>query len=349
MAHKRNWKSGRQEITLSNGRTYVVNDPVNTPSRSTFDVSGEIHVDAIDARGYFSWMPDDQMFIANMIAPEIPAMKSSNKIQVVPKPSGKPDTNGIGATGPLVEIDSQAATKTYNARQFGWMYRIPDIDQRNADVLNLEEQGYNTLRLYEMLWLEVFMKERVDALTNTAALSGNAQWSDYDNSDPVKAIRDQVIAARLRGPAFQKPNCLGLGYQVYEALSYHPKMIDALASRFTPANNRMPDYLDEAEMALALKLDHVKVGDVTYADDNEDTSATDLWDDTAFLCSVHGSPQGSIKYSTFANIVVSDAYRLGASVDPDRPLSVNRLMVEGERDILVVADETGYRWTDAIA
>jgi hypothetical protein len=348
MSRKRIWKSGRQEVTMSTGRTYIVNDSASPPSRSNLAVDGDVHVDAIDARGYFSWMPDDQSFIAPMIAPEIPVMKSSNFFQLVPRPTGKPDTNGIGPTGPLVEIDSRAGTKKYDARQFGFLYRIADVDERNADVLSLEEQGYNALRLYEMLWLEQFMKERVDALTATAALSGSGQWSHAD-SDPVAEIRKQVRAARLKGPALQKPNCLGLGYEVWDVLRYHPQMIAALTSRFTPASGRVPDYLMTDEAAMVLQLDHVAVGDVTYLDDNDDTTATDLWGDIAFLCSRNMQPQGSVKYSTFGNVVVADAYRLGQAAFVDRPLTVRNLMVEGERDIVVIADETGYRWTDVLA
>lgn len=73
------------------------------------------------------------------------------------------------------------------------------------------------------------------ASTNTATLSGTAQWNDYTNSVPVtnlKTARDAIYLGTGR-----TPNIAILGYEVATILEDHPKYLDRMKTTPLATNN----------------------------------------------------------------------------------------------------------------
>jgi hypothetical protein len=110
---------------------------------------------------------------------------------------------------------------------------------------------------------------------NVEGLSGTSQWSDYENSNPVKAIKD--AREHIRGKIGNYPNTLILGASTFNVLSEHPKLIDKI-------KYSMKGVLTPALMAEVFNIKNVEVGKCVYAGKAGDF--VDCWGNVAILAYV---------------------------------------------------------------
>ena len=90
-----------------------------------------------------------------------------------------------------------------------------------------------------------------------ATLAGTAQWSDFQNSDPVAAITD-VRSTILLG-CTKEPNTLLVGYPVWLQLIQHPIIIDRFKSTALPLG-----YPSEQQLAGLFNVDNFVVAKSLY-------------------------------------------------------------------------------------
>jgi hypothetical protein len=113
------------------------------------------------------------------------------------------------------------------------------------------------------------------ATTNKATLSGTSQWSDYVNSNPIKAISEYKEAIRTQCGIY--PNTLILGAAVYAQLQNHPVITDRI-------KHTSREIATEPILAGLFDLQAVHVGRAVYQ-----TNAgvqTDVWGKSAVLAYV---------------------------------------------------------------
>jgi len=105
------------------------------------------------------------------------------------------------------------------------------------------------------------------------ALSGTAQWSDYSGvSNPSKDV--QTWKEAVRSTTGQDPNTLVLSKKAFNAVAYHPSILDRI--KYTSRDAATPELL-----AALWGIANVKVGTMITFDDAG--NATDVWGKDAVL------------------------------------------------------------------
>lgn len=134
-------------------------------------------------------------------------------------------------------------------------------DYRNVE-LPYDAEADETIGLTSQLQGE---KEKVlaDALADTAVitqnvtLSGTAQFSDYDNSDPLTKFRTARDA--IKDGCGMYPNAVWMDSKVKSALKFHPQLLDMLGFK-----QARPGGLNDSELAMALDVERVIIADASY-------------------------------------------------------------------------------------
>jgi hypothetical protein len=94
-------------------------------------------------------------------------------------------------------------------------------------------------------------------ITQYQTLSGNAQFSDYLNSDPIGKF--STARSTVRSGCGKAPNVAIMDWAVFNKLRFHPGILDALGFK----ENR-PGGLQEAEMASAMGVSKVIIANASY-------------------------------------------------------------------------------------
>lgn len=168
------------------------------------------------------------------------------------------------------EIEFGMGTDSYRAEEYGLEARIDDRERRNSPgALDLDVG--KTRRLTNGVLLN---RERrvANLVTNTAnvtqntTLVGAAQWSD-PTSDPGTNAR--TARSTIRSKTGVRPNKLALGYDVFESLRVHPRVIDFMDG----------GRASEADLAEYFEVDEVIVAEAIYntAKEGQAATLTDLW------------------------------------------------------------------------
>ncbi len=114
-------------------------------------------------------------------------------------------------------------------------------------------------------------------------IDSNNAFDDYsNNTDPIKVIRDAMIAVRNRIARY--PNTMIIGDSSYQTLISHPTIIERIKySGITAINTQ---YLSEV-----LGIPNIYVGLSVYSTDG--SSFTDVWSDNIILAFVDANDKSS--------------------------------------------------------
>jgi hypothetical protein len=166
--------------------------------------------------------------IADAVAPRVPVGKEAFKHMVYDLGGNFtiPDTK-VGRKSKPNEASFSATEVTSSTEDFGLDDPIPNSDIENApegyDPISRSTEGLTDLILLDR---EVRVASAVTDASNyatgyKATLSGNDQFSDFTNSDPIGAISDALDAMIMRA------NQMTLSRQVFSKLARHPAIVSA--------------------------------------------------------------------------------------------------------------------------
>jgi len=219
------------------------------------------------------------------------------------------------------------------------------------------EEGMRLAKIDYTEWLkEVQMLAREKALadvvfnadtyTNSEALSGTGQWSDYVNSNPKSDIKSARQTAR--GAAQVEINTAAMGIEVFETLEDHPilKKTNGIAPDGTVAVRS----LNEAEVAKAIGIDKIVVGNVWYdnAKFGQTSSMTQLWGNYCALMYTNPNPTPSIKEKSFGySFTLQDA--VVDEYDVQDPKDASYVRVIEEYDDVILEEKAGYLFSTVVA
>ena len=225
--------------------------------------------------------------------------------KIAPNVIVKQDTGKIYSYG----MDSLRIVNTY--RGTGGRSNIVETTVSSADHYDLEDHA-----LGEFIPQEVYDNEeapinaRVDvteALTerilvdkekaladvitatgtysNYETLSGNDQWNDYDNSDPVEAIKDSI--STVRSACGKTPNSLIVAWDTMNALTYHP-----VIRKYFPGATAITFKMLRDALPTIFNLKNLIVGDAQYNNSNKGgtDTLTDIWTDFALVAYIEPKP-----------------------------------------------------------
>lgn len=241
-------------------------------------------------------------------------------------PEGKRNPRGV-----YKEIDFGITSDTYRAEEYGWEARIDDRERRNAPgALDLDMGKTRRLTNAALLKRESRVANLVTNtanVTNNTTLVGAAQWSD-PTSDPAS------VAKTARGLFRQKagvlPNRLTMGWDVYEALRIHPKVIDFMdGGRATEQD--IADFFEVQEVIVARAV-------YNNAREGQAANLVDLWGKDAlfsYQSAIVSADEPSFGYQFEAQQLAVFRYR-------DVPVNCDVIRVNEIRAEKIASTRLGY-------
>jgi hypothetical protein len=175
------------------------------------------------------------------------------------------------------------------------------------------------------------------ATANKTTLSGNDQWSDYSNSDPVEKILESLDALLVR------PNKGVFGRPVWTKLRKHPKVVSKVLGSVNASG-----LVTRQALAEALELDEIIVGTPWYnsAKAGQTESYAELWGKHAAF--IYQSPGRS--EMTFGFTAEFDTRRVKTAVDERRGVDGSTAVRVIEQIAEVTpATDLGYFFQNAVA
>lgn len=297
--------------------------------------------------------------IATKVLPPVPVLQEVFKWTEFPIAEAftLPETR-VGRKGQVQQVEFTGDEKSASVADYGLDAPIPNSDVQAAaqaraegrSTIDPEKLAAEGLTNLIMLDREVRVAAVVQDTNNYAAdkkvtLAGTAQFSDYDDSDPIG-----VISAGFEGTLIFRPNTVALGRPVWNVLRRHPKLIKAVKGGLTEdgliTKQQFADlfefdverfligeaYLNTAKKGQAVNLQRVwgKHIELLYIDPSKQ-QADDSTITYGFTAELGGRVAGSID-------------------DPDIGLQGGRRTRVGERvKELVAAKDVGYQIRNAVA
>lgn len=302
-------------------------------------------VDKLLTQASSAYIP--QGYASESILPLVNVKQSSGKLAKYGTNHLRIESNWVGGRGEARRVESIIReTSTYNIES----HMLEGLVDR--DTLNNVDKPYDALRdetigLSTLLWVE---KEKslgdslgdTSILTQNTTLSGTAQWSDYSNSDPVddlKTGRDTVMNGC--GVA---PNVAIMSYQVFNAIRFSPKILDAIGFKYNRIGGATQD-----ELAVAMGVDRVIISSAMYesATEGQTSSLAPCFGKNTILavCPDSAQPyQTSLGY----RIQQSDArkvYRYAVNNPPES----TAILVEDRYDMLLSNVKAAYLIKNCVA
>lgn len=210
-----------------------------------------LHINAPLTNVSVAYRLNREGLIADKVFPEIPVEHKTDVFWTIPKGAwfrdeARPRPDATESVGSGYDVSED----TYNCVVEAIHKDVGDQARANADsVWNLDRDAseFVTDRLLlrkEVRFLTSVFKTGVWASDKTgvpATPGANefVQWSDYDDSNPVKDVKGWK--REILSTTGYKPNTLVLGYDVMDALSEHPLFIDRV--KFTSAESINLDIL----------------------------------------------------------------------------------------------------------
>ncbi len=201
-------------------------------------------------------------YISEMLLPKIQVVQQSGKIGKHGKGHLRIlNTVGIGK-GKSAYVDSEVtSSNSYYIDTHRLKTTVTMEDYRNVEK-PFDAEKNKTDYVTTHLWLGK-EKALADALADTAVLtqnttlSGNAQFNDYANSDPLGKAKTARHA--VRAGCGLAPNVAWMDWYVADTLRYHPGILEALGYTMNRAGQ-----LSDQELAKALGVRKLLIAEAVY-------------------------------------------------------------------------------------
>ncbi len=262
-----------------------------------------------------------------------------------------PDTRA-SRTGLVNQVSWSSTAQTAAVEEHALEELVPRIDQAVAaaygaympDPKNIAaEQVVSLMDLaHEARTANLIFGPGSYGPANKTTLTGQAQWSDYTNSDPLGALANQVQAMTFNSV---QPNTMILGQVVWNVLRRHPKLVYS-AYGYTGGFAVTEEYV-----ASALGLDRIIVGTskANLAKLGQNTNWQPIWGKSAAL--VYQTPTTlSTNTATFAITAEWGSRVASEHFDIDRgPRGSDVVRVGEAHKELILAPDYGYLFQNVIA
>jgi len=213
--------------------------------------------------------------IADDVLFRVPVGKQEFKYWNIPKGQNFtiPDTK-VGRASKPNQVTFNATEETDSTVDYALDDPIPNADIENApsnfNPVNMAVQGIANLIALdrEVRTANLVFNAANYATANKIQLSGNAQFSDFTNSDPIGVIMAGLDACVMR------PNEMTIGRLVFSKLSQHPDI-----NKATKGNSGDTGIARRQQIAELFELDAVHVGEafVNTAKPGQTVSLNRAW------------------------------------------------------------------------
>ena len=291
--------------------------------------------------------------IADLVLPRATVTAREFKWDLFTKAEGFtiPDTK-VGRKGVPNEVEFSATEQTSSVADYGLQFVVPQDDvEAAAGKPGLDPIGRHTEGTTNLILLD--REKRVADLVFSAAtyptgnkvtLSGNGQWSDFTNSDPVEDILGAIEGMLMR------PNTLTIGSQVLYQLRRHPKVIAAV---YPAGGNAATGGVATIDMLRELfELERILVGRAHHNSSKPGQTATytRLWGKHCALLRIN--PLANVQGNDISFGMTAEHNTRIAMTRPDPDIGLRggtRGKVGESVKELITAADCGYFFENAVA
>lgn len=306
-------------------------------------VLGAMKVDKILTQFSIAYRNED--YISEFILPVLKVKEKSGKFAKYGKENLKFEGNMLRAPGTRARtFDYTVSQGNYNAQERSLEKIVPDEFMNNTDD-PYDAKRDATIFCVDKIW-GAQEKALADAmadtaiLTNNTTLSGQDQWNDYANSDPLDDFR--VARRSIKATTGKTANVAVFGWDAWLKLQNHPDIVDRIKYTGTVSLEAT-----KAAVAQLLEVKTVLIGDAiqnTAADGQADV-ITFVWGKHAWL--LHVSPRPSLMTPSFGYTMkdlarVVDTYR-------DEPRVGDVVRVRDSYDQTIIDVDLAYLIKNAVA
>lgn len=294
----------------------------------------------------------NEALIADMVLPRVGVSVDSFKYYKMNKDEAftVPDTK-IGRKSEANVVEFGGVEVTDSTADYGLKDIIPLQDIRNAQGTPFDPMGQASLNLSRLVQLDrelrvsgIVFNAANYAAANKATLSGNAQWSDYTNSNPLSEILTKFDSMLMR------PNKLVLGQAVWTTLRQHPRIIEAVKG--TGAGLQAQGTVSRQQLADLLEIQEVIVGQafVNGAKKGVAPSYARCWG--KFALAMYTEPVTSTQSATTFGFTAESGGGLRMRDWFDDKIGTDGAqvvqLVDTVKEVLP-ANDLGYLWSAAVA
>ena len=265
---------------------------------------------------------------------------------------------GIGRKSEANTVEFGGTDITDSTKDMGLKDFVPqkDVDKAAASLGSFDPMA--TAIEGTAALVDLAREARVASLFQTAGnfsntlrttLSGNSQWSDYANSDPIYAIKTAMDAMLVR------PNIMTVGQAVATVLSMHPKVVAAIYGQVgVGAASSAAGVVSMKALASLLGLKDIFVGEAWYnsAKPGQALNPARLWGKHATLARIDPAVRNvrGGAMPTFALTAEWQGRRVRTWDDPNKGIDggANVQVVEQVKELILWQD-AGYLFTNAVA
>lgn len=264
----------------------------------------------------------------------------------------------VGRKGRVQQLEFGGEERDSSVKDYGLETPVPYDDIDSAEKARAEGRStYNPeAHSTEMLTdtIENIREVRVANMVHNPAsyaadkvrvLSGNSQFSDYDNSDPIDVLKQGFEATLIH-----QPNTIALGRLVWSKLSSHPSVVNAIKGNVTNAGIVTREQF--IELFSEYGLQDVLIGDAwtNTAKKGQDVSLARAWG--KHIAMLHINPMASVEGGgiTFGYTAEYGGRVSGRIEDPNIGLNGGVNIRTGERvREIICAKDVGYFIQNAVA
>ena len=327
--------------------------PLLTPSA--------VHVDQPLTNLTLAYAQSQENFIADKVFPTVGVSKQSDKYYIYDR-ANMNRTGDVEKLAPRTEVNRigmTLSTSSYFADVYGLGMDFDEQTLANEDaMLDIRSAGAETLAMRLMIHREEqfasnFFVAGQWGTDNT--LSGNDQWSDYTNSDPIEAVTLARRTVQLNSGGF-KPNTMVVGKEVRDKLINHPDVLARLNGGATVTNTAL---VTDAKLAEIFEVENFYVMEAVKNSSVEGVAESNAFigGKNALLCYTPNnaglmSPAAGL---TFAWNNLEGVNNLGITVESFSDDALKRqqiaemIQVKMSYDMKVVGDDLGYLFINAVA
>jgi hypothetical protein len=327
--------------------------PLLTPSA--------VHVDQPLTNLTLAYAQSQENFIADKVFPTVGVSKQSDKYYLYDR-ANMNRTGDVEKLAPRTEVNRigmTLSTSSYFADVYGLGMDFDEQTLANEDaMLDIRSAGAETLAMRLMIHREEqfasnFFVASQWGTDNT--LSGNDQWSDYTNSDPIDAVTLARRTVQLGSGGF-KPNTMVVGKEVRDKLINHPDVLARLNGGATVTNTAL---VTDAKLAEIFEVENFYVMEAVKNSSVEGVAESNAFigGKNALLCYTPSnaglmSPAAGL---TFAWNNLEGVNNLGITVESFSDDALKRqqiaemIQVKMSYDMKVVGADLGYLFINAVA
>lgn len=289
-------------------------------------------------------------FIAENILPKIMVKQASGTLAGYTNHHLRIINSVMGGRGKAPRIEGVVRTQSdsYQIINHGLEGLVTKDDYDNVEAPYDAEKD-------EMIGIKTMLaisreKAIADSLTSTSVLtqnttlSGQSQFSDYTNSDPLGKFKDARLA--VKDGCGVAPDTAIMSWEVADTLQFHPGILESLGFAMNRAGQLTYD-----ELAKALKVRRLLVADASYntAKEGQADSLAPIWGKHIIFGVM---PQSAQKYQVSLGYTIRKTGEVAGTVykyPENNPPESNVILVTDNYDDLLSNVKAAYLIKNAVA